>query len=432
MIFESIGKNHFNIFFFFFFSSLIIGTAITEVSFLILLIYLTIIKKFELFKVNLLFIFKFCGLIVVYIFLNYLYNYFVKENEVDWLRSFFYFRFIILFFLVTYFLKFNGLKQALIILALIIITLQIDIIFQYFSGYNIIGLKTIHGRPSSFFVDELRAGSFLSRFSIPISFFLYLISNTKISKFFSLFLLLVAFISIYLTGERMALLSFILTILISSVLIKKFRKILIYFLTISIIAFMILLNIDTNNRWSSNSLVEKQNMSFFEKNKLEKNNKVDEVKDKIYTILDSSGHLPLFMTSYNIWSQNKFLGIGTKTFRNVCDIEQYKPSYLFKHGTCSTHPHNHFLEILSELGIIGFILMLALFFIVIFDYIKVLKKTKIQSDEFDYIMMNIFFSNFLGFIFVISSGSFFNNWTSYIFWINLSFMYSIIRKYNNN
>ena len=142
MIFESIGKNHFNIFFFFFFSSLIIGTAITEVSFLILLIYLIIIKKFELFKVNLLFIFKFCGLIVVYIFLNYLYNYFIKENEVDWLRSFFYFRFIILFFLVTYFLKFNGLKQALIILALIIITLQIDIIFQYFSGYNIIGLKT--------------------------------------------------------------------------------------------------------------------------------------------------------------------------------------------------------------------------------------------------------------------------------------------------
>ena len=33
---------------------------------------------------------------------------------------------------------------------------------------------------------------------------------------------------------------------------------------------MILLNIDTNNRWSSNSLVEKQSMSFFEKNKLEK------------------------------------------------------------------------------------------------------------------------------------------------------------------
>ena len=149
----------------------------------------------------------------------------------------------------------------------------------------------------------------------------------------------------------------------------------------------------------------------------------------ILTVLDSSGHLPLFITSYNIWLQNKIIGTGLKTFRSICDEKNYQSNFIHKYGTCSSHTHNHFLEILSELGALGIIIFFIFFCKIIFDFYKTNQNTELIRNKFDHVMMTVLFSNFIGFVLILTSGSFFNNWTSYTFWINLSFLYSIIYKY---
>ena len=54
-------------------------------------------------------------------------------------------------------------------------------------------------------------------------------------------------------------------------------------------------------------------------------------------------YLKEFYSFYNTWLLNKYIGGGIKSFRYNCVT-----------FNCSSHPHNYYLEILSELGLIGF------------------------------------------------------------------------------
>ena len=57
-------------------------------------------------------------------------------------------------------------------------------------------------------------------------------------------------------------------------------------------------------------------------------------------------------------AKNKYFGVGLKNFRYVCD-EKFD-TFTQKKFLCSTHPHNLYLEILSETGLIGFVIFLVL------------------------------------------------------------------------
>ena len=63
-------------------------------------------------------------------------------------------------------------------------------------------------------------------------------------------------------------------------------------------------------------------------------------------------YLKEFNLGYLTWKENIFFGGGINSFYLNCKI-----NYDF----CSNHPHNYYLEILTETGIIGFILI-SLFF----------------------------------------------------------------------
>ena len=64
--------------------------------------------------------------------------------------------------------------------------------------------------------------------------------------------------------------------------------------------------------------------------------------------------------------KNKFIGGGIKSFRKNCQNSGLSFNIL----NCNTHPHNYYLEILSELGIIGFVLLVVIFFKVFLDSLK--------------------------------------------------------------
>ena len=59
---------------------------------------------------------------------------------------------------------------------------------------------------------------------------------------------------------------------------------------------------------------------------------------------------------------NKIIGIGIRNFRNFCSNEKFK----IDEKSCATHPHNTYIQLLAETGILGF--LFALFFLIYFLY----------------------------------------------------------------
>ena len=82
---------------------------------------------------------------------------------------------------------------------------------------------------------------------------------------------------------------------------------------------------------------------------------------------------------------------------------------------CSSHPHNYYLEILSEIGIVGLIVFLLIFGKVFYDtfYLKYVRNIKLNN------LIVPFMFLFLAEIFPIkTSGSFFTTGNaSFIFFI---------------
>ena len=66
----------------------------------------------------------------------------------------------------------------------------------------------------------------------------------------------------------------------------------------------------------------------------------------------SDVHQSKYVTALKIYKDNKIFGSGTKTFRHLCERPEYHTPPL----GCSTHPHNTYIQLLSETGLIGFFL----------------------------------------------------------------------------
>ena len=127
---------------------------------------------------------------------------------------------------------------------------------------------------------------------------------------------------------------------------------------------------------------------------------------------NESNYYNLFHTAYNIFLENKLSGIGIKNFRYYCEK---KLEYV-----CSTHPHNYYFELLSEVGIIGFFLFSV--FIILYA-IKILK-SYIQNK---YITLLVFL---LFFIPIQSSMSLTSSQSAFLICFFISIIYSVIKKSN--
>ena len=114
-------------------------------------------------------------------------------------------------------------------------------------------------------------------------------------------------------------------------------------------------------------------------------------------------HERLFLTAIDTWKFNKVFGGGIKSFREDChklkempDINMEEREFDVnkslapeevkyfgkKNRLCSNHPHNYYLEVLTETGAVGLIIisMIALLFIVfLFKNYKFLKQVSVAN-----------------------------------------------------
>lgn len=358
-------------------------------------------KNFSYFKNK---YFYFFLIFYFYLVLNSIFN----NSNFDSLKiSISYFRYGIFVIAITTLMKVNYKLLNLFFYSIMIcfISLILDGFYQYFYGVNILGWEN-SSRTSSFFGEEKILGSYLSRLW-PIFFGLFIILNEKKNKIYFLFItiFILSEVLIFLSGDRSAFflinLSAFFVIIFSQKLLKlRLITLLTSFFLILIITFI---NPIAKERVVDKTLSQMNLLNYDQSN-------------QIYIF--SKQHTHHYITAYKMFLDNKAFGVGVKNFRNFCDVKKYEVSSL----SCSTHPHNTYVQILAETGIVG---ILFLFSVLFYFFKNMIKHVSLR------IKGNSYFTDFeiciLSGIIIylwpfIPTGNFFNNWLNIMLVINLPFL----------
>ena len=143
------------------------------------------------------------------------------------------------------------------------------------------------------------------------------------------------------------------------------------------------------------------------------------VKQIKTSLMTDSVYISLYRSGYKIFKDNMLFGVGNKNYRVVaCDSEN-KDRYI-----CNSHPHQIYLELLSEHGIFGTAIILLILYKIIFSKISIIYKKN------NYIQIGSFIYLLLVFTPIIPSGAFFNDFLITIFCINLSLLYALNKNLN--
>jgi len=111
-----------------------------------------------------------------------------------------------------------------------------------------------------------------------------------------------------------------------------------------------------------------------------------------------------YLTAFEIFKDNPFIGVGNKMYREKCSNEKYENiNSSMASARCATHPHNIYFQVISENGLLGLSTFLILIFIIIRNSYLVMIK------ENTYLAKSIFVSIILFLWPLQSNGGLYNN-----------------------
>ncbi len=244
-----------------------------------------------------------------------------------------------------------------ILIAILVLILNLDSIYQYIFKYNIIGFKIFnYYRLTSFFENEPIVGSFIMKLFFPLLFF-YLYKDKK--NFFILAILFISIIVIFLSGERMPFLQLIFGLTISLLILYDLTiKSFLYFLSVIFLIISIVLISPSSFDRYKNTL--SGITSLFNDIKYDKFISKKLSQDGIYDYFLN------FNSGILLWKKDPYFGNGFRYYKNNC-----KTSLSASHAQgCSTHPHNIYIEILSDYGLFGLTLYLAFLISLSLNFLK--------------------------------------------------------------
>ena len=341
------------------------------------------------------------------------------------IRSVGFIRFIIFLFAVQYFF-FNSKKifdQIFLYWSIIIFVVLIDIVFERIFGFNLLGFESPSSkRIVSFFKDELVIGGFILGFSFLISGFLFkLTKNDTVKKIFPSIFFCLSIICIYLSGERS---NFIKALIIVSIILLLINDAYFYIKKKYIFLFIIIgLTLVT---LISEDIYNSQVRSYKKITRTTWLTHSLNVFLSTPTLYEKLGHLRHFAhyeVAWQIFKDYPISGVGNLKFRHICHNKKYENAIIsYTLERCSTHPHQIHLEILSEQGIIGYLIIIFTVFSILFNSFKIYRKT----GDLIHLSSILFVLTF--FIPLLPTGGFFSTFNGTIFWINFSFVHAFLNK----
>jgi O-antigen ligase len=378
---------------------------IVSISSLVFLIYV--------FKDKLFYYFNKKPLIIFFIFCIYciLVSIFVaKDMMLSFESSLFYFRIGVFSCLIWYLLEqnkkiLNYFYYALVISFLVLI---VDGYIQFLTGTNIAGLPKAGARISSFFGDELIMGSYLSRlFSLLFALFIAK-EKKKLELYFMILFFLLLSGLILISGERAAFFLYVFSFIFIIFFMKGYVKLRIV-LSVSYLIFIIIII-------SSFSQV--------------KNRMVSDPTSTITESIFTPAHDSLIRTAYNMFLDKPLVGHGPKMFRVICKDEKYATGIT----PCMTHPHNFYVQLLAETGIIGFSFLFSAFAYVLYCAYRQFKSIVLRQKRYltDYQVCLL-----AGILITVwpltTNGNFFHNWLVIVYSLPVGFyLHSIYGKNREN
>ena len=400
--------------------SFIAGNLIINLNIILIIIFGLIFYGKKIFDLNLLFFDKFLILFFFYLIFSGFFNSlgFIKlnliiENSNIFFKSIAFLRYLMFYLIIRLLIQedvFNF-KFFFTVTSMCAIFVCLDLIFQFISGKDFFGYAKTQNKLSGPFGDEKIAGSYLQRFGIFSFFMIPLILKSKKKLYLiilSLFLFTLIFFSIVISGNRMPLILFLLIFLILFLIEKKLRGLIFIFFVIGSLIFIFIFYWNDAIRsyifhFINSSL---QIFTFFKEAILSSD-----------TPQITNTYVKEFYNGYAAWLENPIIGGGIDSFYINCEKTM---------KFCANHPHNYYLEIMSELGVLGLILVTIIFTNLITIFLKV---KSFVSMTFEKNLMTPFALSMLVEIFPFkTTGSFFTTANSTFIFFIMAIIIGLYRK----
>ena len=310
-------------------------------SFLFILINLKYLDNVKIDNFNR----KYIILIILSIFYLFINSFLSTHPDISFIRFLSILRFFVFVFILYLFFIDTNFEHNFLIFCkwtcFIVLFVSVDLIFQFYLGKNLFLFSSPDNsglRFSGIFFDELIIGSYISYFFL---FGSYYLEKKNLFALFPYFLITI--FAIIVSGEKKALIMSVMVFLIYFIFkLKNFKKIIIFSLIFAVsISSIFILNKKTFKRYFDSGGSILRELGFNTKN------------EQNFGGFLETPHVKHFRSALIIWENNKFFGSGLKTFRFNCNNE--KNVKILKNFYCSTHPHNLYFEILSELGLMGLV-----------------------------------------------------------------------------
>jgi O-antigen ligase len=389
------------------------------ISFLALFFLIFTISNKKYFYYNNIY-FKFFILFCIYFIIG---SYFSENPRLSFSSSLFYFRFGLFALMTKYLLENNKNlpKYFYYFLLATVLVVCFDGYYQFFFGNNILGFKIpTENRLSGFFNKEAILGSYLSKlFFLLIA--LHFIVNKKYSKFYNIFfwiMIISIFLLIFLSGERASFFQTVLGIIVCFIFLNyKFKYKIYFFSTVLILVIALSSIFEKNSQRMFNETISQINILVFKITDKNDQRISNYIKDKsIANSLATNQHKEHFKAAYSMFIDKPIFGYGLKMFREICGKKKYNTSIY----SCTTHPHNSYLQILAEAGFIGFFFLFIPLMSIFFIFAKYLfiRNSKLYISNTSVCLLSFYLMVLWP---ITTNGNLFGNWLSVMYFLPAGF-----------
>jgi O-antigen ligase len=327
----------------------------------------------------------------------------------------------------------NKIKKIITVIFICVVFVLIDTLFQFFNYNSEIGFQNDmlgftsnwYGRLTGPFGDELVPGAYVSKFGLLGYLFFLFIKKKKYLNFIEIAYLSLIGLVCFASGERMALATYFLALFFLLIFLKNKRFI--FFSSISLSIFLIVIVIIFHPFYNDYKVINSTHLhqgltieKYYDcpEDSLKKCNKIIKLQPSFIKVLEnfnSSAYGEIYKVGLSMFLDNPITGIGLSNYQNSClNISKYKD--MMVNYDCASHPHNLYIQWLSEGGIITFFSFLVLLFSILYFLIY-----GCNNNIFKYITIACILILFWP---IMSTGSLIKNWngilTFYIIGICIS------------